>query len=61
MSFSKEFKEKNAFSLYNWVTEAMKTTYPSIYMKNHVKLNDYFVDKFNLPKFELVEELVEND
>lgn len=53
MSFSSNFKEKTAYSVYNWVTEAFKSTHPTIYTKNHAKLNDYFVDRFNLPIFEL--------
>jgi hypothetical protein len=45
---SQFFKERTAWSLYNWATEAFKNTHPLKYMSDHMKLHAYMSDVFFL-------------
>jgi len=48
IDFSKDFKEMNAWSMYNWCTEGLKHSHPSNYMKSHLQTHAYLSDKFEL-------------
>ena len=45
-----EFKERNAWSLYNAGTEALKTTHPMYKMKRHIQMHRMVVGDFLLPR-----------
>jgi hypothetical protein len=40
--FSEYFSDTSAWSLYNNITEALKSTNPILYQKHHVKLHNVF-------------------
>lgn len=48
ISLSKNFKEMNAWSMYNWVTEALKDNHPLNYDKQHIKFHNYMLDQFEI-------------
>lgn len=48
MMYSQVFKERTAYSMYNWCTEALKNNHPGNYIKSHLKLHTYISNKLNL-------------
>lgn len=48
MYYSQDFKEKTAWSLYNWATESLKQSHAGNYIKNHLKLHTYISNKLKL-------------
>lgn len=48
MLYSQVFKERTAWSMYNWVTEALKDTHPGNYIKSHLKCHTYISNKLQL-------------
>jgi len=41
---SKHFKEDNAWSLYNNITESLKRSHPADVIQSHIKVHDFFKD-----------------
>lgn len=48
MLYSKDFKEKTAWSMYNWCTESLKNTHPGNYISSHLKVHTYINNKLQL-------------
>jgi hypothetical protein len=48
MMYSEVFKEKTAWSMYNWVTEGLKDTHPGNYINSHLKAHTYISNKLQL-------------
>lgn len=48
MLYSEAFREKTAWSLYNWCTESIKQAHPANYIKQHLKLHTYISNKLEL-------------
>lgn len=45
---SEHFKDGSLWSLYNNITEGLKSSHPIFYDKQHIKLHSYISDKFSL-------------
>jgi len=51
MQYSEVFKERTAWNMYNWVTESLKASHPSNYIKSHLKAHTYISNKLQLSDY----------